>query len=489
MTLHLKLSDLAHLDRIKSALSGNDPRGQFSTLGMQQVTVAENAVDDLIPAIKREFARVGREANQKCRIHMVADDVTIWRDSQNLKDLVFARLADHFSVERVTLSDGHAALHADEAVQDRCAAACQGSDCIVSVGGGTITDIAKIAALRNTTPVHVVVQTAASVDGFTDNFSVVLQKGVKRTLLTRWPDVVLTDCRTIAQAPHVLNASGFGELLSMYSAPGDWFLAAKCGMDDTFTPTLVELLGLCGEGVEDWAGAVGKGEVEGIGRLAAALAMRGIVTGVGGTTASLSGMEHLISHMLDIHGAQTGAPTGLHGAQVGVASVLSAAAWELFCERMANNPPDPGPMFRDIDAWEARVKAGFSSLDPTGGLGGQCWTHYRLKLVKWRDNRAAIDAFFQDWNAIRAQRDALGLGSRAIAACLRQARAPMRYSDLQPLVPSDLLRWAVMNCQYMRERFTIADLLNFAGWWDEDGVSQVLERAEAACKAAEAQHG
>lgn len=489
MPLQLKLSDLAHLGRIKSALSGNDPRQQFAALGMQQVSVAENAVDDLIPAVKRELARAGLDADLKRRIHMVADTVAILRDGQNLKDLVFARLAECFAVERVILSDGHATLHADEAAQDRASAACQGSDCIVSVGSGTITDIAKIAAMRNSTPIHVVVQTAASVDGFTDNFSVVLQKGVKRTLLTRWPDVVLTDCRTIAQAPHSLNASGFGELLSMYSAPGDWFLASKCGMDDTFTPTLVELLALCGEGVENWASGVGQGDVGGIKRLAAALAMRGIVTGVGGTTASLSGMEHLISHMLDIHGAETGAPTGLHGAQVGVASVISAAAWEVFCERMAATPPDPGQLFQDVDAWEVRVKAGFSGLDPTGGLGGQCWTHYRQKLVKWRDNRAAVDAFFRNWNAIRAQRDALGLGSRKIAACLRQARAPMRYGDLQPAVPSELLHWAVMNCQYMRERFTIADLLNFAGWWDEDGVTRVLERAETACKAAEALHG
>lgn len=489
MTLHLKLSDLAHLDKIKKALADNDPKGQFATLGMRQVSITENAVDDLIPAIKREFARVGLEADKKRRLHMVADDVTILRDSKNLKDTVFARLAEHFSPERVTLSDGHAALHADEAVQDRCALACKGSDCIVSVGGGTITDIAKIAAMRNSTPLHIVLQTAASVDGFTDNFSVVLQKGIKRTLLTRWPDVVLTDCRTIAQAPHVLNASGFGELLSMYSAPGDWFLAAKCGMDDTFTPVLVELLGLCGDGVEKWAGAVGKGEVEGIGRLAAALAMRGIVTGVGGTTASLSGMEHLISHMLDIHGAESGAPTGLHGAQVGVASVISAAAFEYFCERMAKNPPDQNQMFGNVDAWETRMKAGFSSIDPTGRLGGQCWTHYRAKLVKWQSNRAAVHTFFQDWSPIRARREALGLDSHAIAACLRQARAPMRYADLQPAVAPELLRWAVTNCQYMRERFTVADLLNFSGWWDEDGVSEVLERAEAACKAAEVLHG
>ena len=55
-----------------------------------------------------------------------------------------------------------------------------------------------LAAQRNSIPVHVVVQTAASVDGYTDNFSVVLQNGVKKTLLTRWPEAVLADTRVVA---------------------------------------------------------------------------------------------------------------------------------------------------------------------------------------------------------------------------------------------------------------------------------------------------
>lgn len=489
MTLQLRLADLARLDKIQDALAKNDPRGQFAALGMQQVVVAENAVDELVPAVERELRRVGRKADGKTQIRLIADDVVILRGGERLKDLVFERLAERFSVERITLTDGHPALHADEAVQDRASEASVGADCIVSVGGGTITDIAKIAAMRTATPVHVVVQTAASVDGFTDNFSVVLQKGVKRTLLTRWPEVVLTDCRTIVDAPHILNASGFGELMSMFCAPGDWFLASLFGMDDTFTPTLLEMLALCGEGVESWAGGVGERKVEGVQRLATGLAMRGIVTGVGGTTATLSGMEHLISHMLDIHCAETGDATGLHGAQVGVASVISSAAWEIFCERWEASPLDPAHLFPDVETAENRVRAAFATLDPTGRLAAQCWTHYRQKLVKWSANRTQVAAVLADWPAVRARRDELVLGSRAIAACLHQARAPKRFTDLEPTVSGDLLRWAVANCQFMRERFTIADLLTFAGWWDEDGVTRVLERAEDACCRAEGKQG
>lgn len=486
MSLQLALSDLTRLDKIRSTLADNDPRGQFSTLGMEELVIAEDALGDLTGAVERQLKRAGREAGAKARVHLVADTVAIMRDGQPLKELVYNRLAKRFAVERIALHDAHSTLHADEFILDQASAAVEGADCIVSVGGGTVTDIAKIAAMRASAGAHVVIQTAASVDGFTDNFSVVLQNGVKRTLLTRWPDAVLTDCRTLSEAPHALNAAGFGELVSMFVAPGDWLLAAKVGVDDSFTPLLVELLALCGEGVEDWAGEVGRRTVGGVRRLASALAMRGIVTGVGGTSAALSGMEHLISHMLDMHRAERGEPIGLHGAQVGVASVIAAAAWEVFCERMEEEPPDPDRLFGDEAVWESRVEAAFAELDGSGRVGAECWKHYRLKLANWRGHRAAATAFFDDWPANRDERNALVLPSETIAACLHQARAPKRPRDLEPAPTPDLLRWTVANCQFMRERFTIADLLTFGGWWDHEGVTRVLDRAEKACLAAEA---
>ncbi len=485
MPLQFELSDLNHLDKIQSALSNNDPRQQFTPLGMDQLVIAEDALDGLIGAVERQMAKAGRTAGPESRIHLMADSVAIMRAGQNLKDVVFDRLAQRYDVKRVTLNDGHPTLHADETVLHQAAVAAEGADCIVSVGGGTITDIAKIAAMRASVGTHVVVQTAASVDGFTDNFSVVLQNGVKRTLLTRWPDAVLTDCRTIAEAPHALNAAGLGELLSMYSAPGDWFLASKVGLDDSFAPFLIEMLALCGEGVETWASDVGDSNVTGVRRLASALAMRGIVTGVGGTSAALSGMEHLISHMLDMDRAERGEAIGLHGAQVGMASVIASAAWEVFCERMQETPIDPDTLFGDVDGWEDRVKSAFATLDSSGRVGAECWKHYRQKLVTWNNNRSAVAGFFRDWQSIRAQRDALVLSADTIAACLRRAKAPVRFTDLEPAISPDLLRWVVGNCQFMRERFTVADLLTLAGWWDQDGVTRVLARVEQACAAAD----
>ena len=488
MPIDLSLHDLSRLSRVREVLALNDPNKQFAALDMAEVHISDSVLDRLTDVIDRQLAAAGRPAGRATPIRMIVDPVMIRRDGADLKTQVEALLRARFAVTRVTLDDGHPILHADETVLDRATEASVGADVIVSVGGGTITDVAKIAAERNGVPVHVVVQTAASVDGFTDNFAVVLQNGVKTTLPSRWPQAVLADTRVIADAPHYLNASGFGELLSMYSAPGDWYLAARLGMDRKYAPVLLEMLDLCGEGIADWSGGIGSGDAGACARLATALAMRGIVTGVGGTTASLSGMEHLVSHMLDMANGELHEPTGLHGAQVGVGSVIRAAAWEVFCERVAEEGLDPQALFPDIDSNEAGVRDGFARLDSSGRIGTECWGRYRGKLVAWHRARETVTAAFADWDRVRDEQDRLSFGSHRIAQYLHRAGAAKRYTDLDPAPSADRLHWAVQNCQFMRERFTVADLLTLAGWWDAAGVTRVLARVDQACAAAEGVH-
>ena len=486
MSIDLSLSDLSRLARVRQVLADNDPNGQFTSLDMSEVHIGDAVLPRLTEVIDRHLAAVGRVGGRRSQVRLIVDPVLIRRGGADLKAQVEALLAARYAVTRVTLDDGHPILHADEPVLDQAAKACEGADVIVSVGGGTITDVAKIAAERNGVPVHVVVQTAASVDGYTDNFAVVLQNGVKTTLPSRWPQAVLADTKVIADAPQYLNASGFGELLSMYAAPGDWYLAARTGMDPKYAPVLLEMLNLCGEGIEAWSGGIRAGEPEACAKLTTALAMRGIVTGVGGTTASLSGMEHLISHMFDMANGELHEPTGLHGAQVGVGSVIRAAAWEVFCERVAEEGIDPSALFSSIDGREAEVKKGFAWLDPSGRIGAECWGRYRKKLVGWHGARDKITSAFADWDGLRAEQDRLVFGSHKMALYLHRAGAAMRFADLDPAPSAERLHWAVRNCQFMRERFTVADLLTLAGWWDDAGVTRVLNRVEAACAAAEA---
>ena len=58
------------------------------------------------------------------------------------------------------------------------------------------------------------------------------------------------------------------------------------------------------------------------------LVLSGLSMAVAGTSAPSSGGEHLISHYLDMTHYAWGWPADLHGCQVGVATLTTAALYE-----------------------------------------------------------------------------------------------------------------------------------------------------------------
>jgi glycerol dehydrogenase-like iron-containing ADH family enzyme len=167
-------------------------------------------------------------------VALLADGVEMAGPHGEVKQTVAAALEQ---VRRVTLSGR---VVADEATIERAAAGAHGAAVLVSVGSGTIADIGKAVSARLDLP-HVIVQTAASVNGFSDDQSVLLVDGVKRTALTRWPDRLLIDLDVIARAPAELNRAGLGDQLAVCTAPADWRLAQLVGQDDSYSAFAVSL--------------------------------------------------------------------------------------------------------------------------------------------------------------------------------------------------------------------------------------------------------
>jgi glycerol-1-phosphate dehydrogenase [NAD(P)+] len=468
---------------IADLLAAHDPGRQLAPCGLRRLVLGHHVLEEVAPLVAE---LLGDGVAARPRVTLLVDPVPILRDGEDVKALVHRWLAERFDVRREVLDDGHAELHVVDAVLDVATAACLGADAVVALGGGTISDIGKVAAQRagvaGVDPVLVSVQTAASVDGYTDDVSVLLRDGVKRTVPSRWPDAVVADAGTIAAAPPVMNRAGFGEMTSMLTAPADWALADLVGTETRFHPAPLGLLGAVGEGIEEWSVGVGRGEPEAVEQLTRALAVRGVVTGVAGTTATLSGVEHLVSHMLDLHHAAHHLPTGLHGAQVGVAGLVAASAWELLHERMAAAPAPPRLRDDRLDPAAARaaVAAAFGDLDPEGRIAAECWADYEKKLATVTAHRDRVDALLAQWEDHAPRLRTLVRPTAELAAGLRAARAAATFAELAPAVDRPLARWAVAHCGYMRNRFTVVDLLTLLGWWEPADVDEVLERAAAA---------
>lgn len=121
----------------------------------------------------------------------------------------------------------------------------EGKDVVVGIGGGTICDLCKYATYyfdhENPLPV-VIVQTALSVNAFSDDSSVMLINGVKRTVHSRYPSILIIDLDIVSPASgseHVMS-----HLVDMASR------VRKTGI--CYHGTQVAVSGIISEIIWDW---------------------------------------------------------------------------------------------------------------------------------------------------------------------------------------------------------------------------------------------
>jgi len=459
---------------LRALLVPLDPENRLRPIGMRRVIVGREALGELETAVEELIAQPAAPGD---RVVMLTDATVMRRGQVDLKREVAARLGARFTLEHVVLGEQGNELHADEAAVARAGAAAAGARCVVAVGSGTITDIAKEATAAAGGVPLLVVQTAASVNAFSDNMAVITRAGAKRTVPSRWPDVLLIDVAVLADAPAAMNLAGFGDLLAVFTAPADWYLASLLGMDPDYHAAPAALTRERVRALLPGGARLAQSDPDALDELARALTLSGFTMGVAGTTAPLSGSEHLVSHLLDMAAEQAGRPLAFHGAQVAVATVPVAAAWEILLAELDPACVRLDSMFPPPVALEPRVRAAFAGLDPSGAMGDECWRDVRAKLAAWTAARPAVEAFLADWSRHRASLASLVLPARDLGAALCAAGAPARFAELDPSVPPDLARWALLNCPLMRDRFTLVDLLFFLGWWDEAFVDRILERA------------
>lgn len=435
---------------------------------MQRIVIGTDALDQLEDAVGQV-----RAAGP---VVVLMDATPMRRDGEDLKRSVATRLQAAFDARAHVLGRERAELHADEDALREADRAVAGAGCVVALGSGTVTDIAKDASHRAGDIPFVVVQTAVSVNAFSDDMAVLLRDGVKRTVPSRWPDILLVDLRVIADAPPAMNRAGFGELCSMFTAPADWMLAGALGLDATVDPGIIALFRDGADALFDAAPRLAAGDPGALAELANRMTLTGIAMGVAGRTAPLSGTEHLVSHMIDMAAAAAGRPLAFHGAQVGVASVVAALAWDHVLDAF-----DPGRLlleraFPEPQAVRSRVHDAFVAVDPSGRMGEECWRDVRRKLERWRAARASVEAAASRWHEVVAATRPLVAGADRLATALRAARCAVGFGELDPPAPPEVVRWALTSLPLMRDRFTVVDLLWLTGGWDDAFVERLLAR-------------
>jgi glycerol-1-phosphate dehydrogenase [NAD(P)+] len=453
------------LQRVNQLVTASSENG-LHPIGIREIASGSGALHDLPQVVRRLGIEPG------ARLVVLTDDVSKLARGVDVADQA-ATLLHGYDVTRVTVAAHQGDLvHADEETVnfavDAVAAAAPAA--VVTVGSGTMADIGKVAAHRLGL-VHVIVQTAASVNGFADDQSVLLINGTKRTTPSRWPEAIVIDTDVLAAAPAQLTRSGLGDQISMFTAAADWRLASVVGFDPTFSPTAVAVLQdgalpavLSGE-------RLAANEPQAVHDLAIALTRGGLAMGVAGRTSPSSGTEHTISHLLDMRANAEHRPAGAHGTQVGVGSVVATAVWAMLRERLSAAPAKVAEL--DPDVMRTRVFAAFGVLDESGVVAEECWSAYCKKLIWINENLTHLQTVCDEWATTDAEVDGLLTTPEVVGRALRDAGAASRFADLEPQPTHDVARWALANCHLMRDRFTVVDLAEVTGNWTDDDVEQV----------------
>jgi glycerol-1-phosphate dehydrogenase [NAD(P)+] len=327
----------------------------------------------------------------------------------------------------------------------------------VAVGSGTITDIARFCSHRTQND-FISLPTAPSVDGYTSNGASPVVRRVKITTLAQPPVAVFADLQTLCQAPSELIAAGFGDMLAKYVALADWELAAAI-VDEHYSADITQRMRQALQSCVARAQEIGQGSAAGIEKLMAGLLESGRCMVESGNSRPASGSEHLPSHFWEMRLLQERRPSILHGARVGIGTVLAARRYgairgltqqDVVTRLTQARPPD-----RETEI--TRIQTSF------GSTADRVVAEYApfLKLMqqnfeKWRQR------IMDCWSDI--QRISASVPSpEELVDLLRQAGCPSTPQEIG--LGQDDVQQALHFAHYVRNRFTVNTVGQMLGLW------------------------
>lgn len=237
-----------------------------------------------------------------------------------------------------------------------CGKECDG---VIAIGGGVINDTCKILASARHIP-DIYVSTAPSMDGYASATSSMERDNLKISLDSLCPDAVLCDADILSTAPAHMVCSGIGDMTAKITSLAEWKMASYI-VGDYYCPTVADMvddaLHTC---LREGEGAV-RGDHDALCRLAEGLVLSGVAMNYAGISRPASGMEHYISHILDMRSLAFGTPADLHGIQCGIGTLYTLRGYEILFDRLGGKAPDTEKALRhaasfDRERWNARLR-------------------------------------------------------------------------------------------------------------------------------------
>ncbi len=466
----LEYADPRDLASLRAALKDADPEGKLCPILMDRIYIQREAVE-LLPGIVGDYTKTKK-------VLLVTDETPYFRDSVSLKEMIYFLLSRSFQVSWLVLDNHDHVLHAvdEESLKIQNAIRTHEVDCVVGVGGGTVTDLCKDAThgVSDEIPL-IIVQTALSVNAFSDGISIMLKNGVKSSLPTRYPNVLVIDLGVIEKAPMERNLAGYGDVMATWTAPVDWYLAYRVGMNDTYNDPSCDILRVQNAKLLDESAKLARRDQDTLELLARVLTLSGLAMGIAGESCPSSGTEHIITHLLDMSADKQGRDVAFHGAQVSIGTIFTAIAWDILLKEFDPAKVDLDACFPTPEQMRPQVQRAFGWIAQS--TADECWRGYQKKLASWTANKDRFADLLAHWDEFKAEIQKVIVTPEYLCQQMHAAGAPTHYSQMTPPIDADTARWALRDCHLYRNRFTLSDLLFYLGWWNEEFIERLIQRA------------
>jgi glycerol-1-phosphate dehydrogenase [NAD(P)+] len=285
-------------------------------------------------------------------------------------------------------------------------------------------------------------------NGYTSSIAAVKVKGVKRTLPAIPSSSIYVDPKVIQNSPLKLRQAGFCDVLAKSVSDFDWqtesilFKGSYCRLPSAIV-TQSEHRYI------DHPEKIKQGNKKAVIGLFDGLLFSGLAMSLAGSSAPASGGEHLISHFLDMRESLTGRKPELHGLQVALGIVLSAACYQKLATLLKKDL---------INIAETLFEADFKNIS---SIWGSLSSEVEKQFLKKKERLLKLDNILSpNWKKLKA--------------LFSQVRNPIFFVDLirrtgfdmtlESLnISKDEFLLAALSSRTIRERITILDISAHAG--------------------------
>ena len=230
------------------------------------------------------------------------------------------------------------------------------ADILVGIGSGTVNDICKIVSKTAKIP-YVIVATAPSMDGYASGTSSMIVDGLKVSVNSKCPEAIIGDTDVLCKAPVKMLVSGLGDMLAKYISIAEWRISNVINGEyycERIAQDVRDALLACMENADGLL----SGDVDGVEAVFLGLVKSGCAMDHAGVSRPASGVEHYISHVLDMRGQEFGTAVETHGIQCAVATLSSAKLYYKLREYTPNIEEALKYVERfEFDAWAKELEA------------------------------------------------------------------------------------------------------------------------------------